>query len=75
MSTIAALYVQPAWWFPVKSLEEVSFVGESRAVVKLVGIEISGSLDKISLNEGYSEQTLRQTERGAMQGAASNGVT
>jgi len=39
----------------VKSLEEVSFVGESRAVVKLVGIEISGSLDKISMNEGYSE--------------------
>ena len=41
----------------MKSLEEVSFVGESPAVVKLVGIEISRSLDKISLNEGYSEQT------------------
>jgi hypothetical protein len=59
----------------VKSLEEVSFVGESPAVVKLVGIEISRSLDKISVNEGYSEQTLRQTERRAMQGAASNSVT
>jgi hypothetical protein len=57
----------------VKRLEAVSFVGESRALVKLVGIEIDRSLDKISVNEGYSEQTLRQT--GAMQGAASNGVT
>jgi len=60
---------------PGESLEEVYFVGESRAVVKLVGIEISGSLDKISMNEGYSVRTLRQTERRAMQGAASNGVT
>ena len=59
----------------MKGLEEVYFVGESRAVVKLVGIEISGSLDKISMNEGYSVRTLRQTERRAMQGAASNGVT
>jgi hypothetical protein len=42
----------------VKRLEAVSFVGESRAVVKLVGIEISRSLDKISVNEGYSVQTL-----------------
>ena len=63
MSTIAAVRVQPAWWFPVKSLEEVSFVGESQAVVKLVGIEISRSLDKISVNEGYSEQTLLQRNR------------
>ncbi|HEX4990900.1 MAG TPA: hypothetical protein VFW91_19120 [Candidatus Binatia bacterium] len=35
----------------MKRLEAVSFVGESRAVVKLVGIEISRSLDKISVNE------------------------
>jgi hypothetical protein len=59
MSTIAAERVQPAWWFPVKSLEEVSFVGESRAVVKLVGIEISRSLDKISANEGYSAKPMK----------------
>ena len=39
----------------MKGLEEVYFVGESQAVVKLVGIEISRSLDKISVNEGYSE--------------------
>ena len=47
----------------MKGLEEVYFVGESQAVVKLVGIEISRSLDKISVNEGYSEQTLRQRNR------------
>jgi hypothetical protein len=57
MSTVAAERVQPTWWLPVKGLEEVSFVGESRAVVKLVGIEIRRSLDKISMNEGYTEQT------------------
>ena len=39
----------------MKRLEAVSFVGESRAVVKLVGIEISRSLDKISVNEGYQQ--------------------
>ena len=63
VSTVAAARVQPTWWLPVKGLEEVSFVGESRAVVKLVGIEISRSLDKISVNEGYSVQTLLQRNR------------
>ena len=54
VSTVAAERFQPAWWLPVKGLEEVSFLSESRAVVKLVGIEISRSLDKICVNEGYS---------------------
>ena len=41
MSAVAAARVQPTRWLPVKGLEEVSFVGESRAVVKLVGIEMT----------------------------------
>ncbi len=70
---VAAERVQPTRWLPVKGLEEVYFVGESRALVKLVGIEISRSLDKISVNEGYSEQTCFNEQRVVY--AASNGDT
>jgi hypothetical protein len=41
VSTVAAERFQPAWWLPAKGLEEVSFVGESRAVVKLIEIEMT----------------------------------